>query len=179
VSDKPVFLFIASYDMVDDAKSDEQLVHKAYQDKLIGTYDAAILTKDDQGKVHVQAVEKPTEHGAEIGLFSGAGVGTVAAVATHIARAMIGLFSPPMILADAVVGTVAGGLIGHFRKGLPREDQEQLKKVLGDSKVALVVVAETDVKQALQSVLKRAKTEIEKQISVDEEQFKRDLTAVS
>ncbi len=84
-----------------------------------------------------------------------------------------------MILADAALGTVAGALIGHFQKGLPQADQEQLKQFLGDSPVALVIATETDAQQALQSVLKLAKAEIQKRVMVDADQLKKDLAAVS
>ena len=41
--------------------------------ELVGSYDVALMYKDDDGKVHVKKHEKPTQHGA----WSGAAVGAL------------------------------------------------------------------------------------------------------
>ena len=42
---------------------------------VIGTHDAAVITKDADGKVKVSKHEKPTDHGAWTGVAVGAVVG--------------------------------------------------------------------------------------------------------
>ena len=42
----------------------------------MGTYDAAVLTKNEKGKVKiVDKTEKPTQHGGWAGLAAGAAIG--------------------------------------------------------------------------------------------------------
>lgn len=74
---------------------------------MIGSYDAAVVSKDAEGKVHIDKREKPTQHGAEIGAVAGA---------------VAGILVPPFLIADIVWGSIAGGLIGHFRKGMHHGD---------------------------------------------------------
>jgi len=179
MTQKPAFIFVATYDNVDDAKSDSELVAKAYRDHLIGTYDAVVISRDADGKIHMHKTEKPTEHGAEIGFVTGAGLGAAGMLAAHVAGAVIGLFSPTALIAEAAIGTIAGGTIGHLRKGIPDEDQKELGELLGNNPAALVLVAESNLKQALQTVLKRAKTQMEKQATFDLDELKKDLATAS
>ena len=56
----------------------------------MGTYDAAVLTKNEKGKVKiVDKTEKPTQHGGWAGLAAGAA---------------IGLIFPPRILLGGAMG---------------------------------------------------------------------------
>ena len=82
-----------------------------HRQKVVGSYDVAVISKDDDGKVHVSKHEKPTQHGA----WSGLGVG-----------ALIGVIFPPSVVAMGALGAVTGGLIGHFRHGMPRSDMKEL-----------------------------------------------------
>src|SRR5215207_8174786 len=115
MANKSLFMFVGAYNNEADAEADADTVKQLYRDnvleKVVGTHDAAIVTKDAEVKVHVKEVEKPTEHGAEIGAVAGAAVG---------------LFFPPFLLVDAALGAVAGGLIGHFRKGMSHADLKEL-----------------------------------------------------
>jgi hypothetical protein len=70
-----VFAFVAVYDNVHDAESDYEIVKDLHSGGIVGTYDAAVITKDESGKVHVSKDEKPTQHGAWSGLGIGALVG--------------------------------------------------------------------------------------------------------
>ena len=78
---------------------------------LVGSYDVALVYKDDEGKVHVTKHEKPTQHGA----WTGAAVGE-----------LVGIVFPPAILGSAVVGAAAGGGIGHAMGGMSRSDANEL-----------------------------------------------------
>ena len=62
----------------------------------IGTFDSAVIRKEDDGKVRVTKTEKPTQHGA----WTGAGVG-----------ALVGILFPPAVLG-AGPGAVLGRLLG-------------------------------------------------------------------
>jgi len=73
MADRPVFLYAAAYDTEDDARADYEVLLEAHDEGWIGTYDAAVLHKTPDGKVHVHKHEKPTQHGA----WTGAGVGAL------------------------------------------------------------------------------------------------------
>ena len=45
---------------VDDAEADYQVVKDLHAEKVIGGFDAAVITKDDKGKVHVNKDETAT-----------------------------------------------------------------------------------------------------------------------
>ena len=90
VSDNPMFLYAGEYDTVEDAKADLEDLKELHQMDFVGTYDAAVLTKNDEGKVKiVDKIEKPTQHGGWAGLAVGAA---------------IGLLFPPSILVSGLVG---------------------------------------------------------------------------
>ena len=160
MADKPIFLYVATYGSDSDAKADEDVVKQLYRDKIIGTYDAALISKDSEGKVHITRTEKPTEHGAEIGAVAGV---------------VAGILFPPFLLADVAIGAAAGGLIGHFRKGMSHKDLKEVGDLLSDSSTALIVVGESRLEEALNKELKRATKQVEKQLTVDTKQFNTEL----
>ena len=74
MSDNQMFLYAGEYESVEDAKADLELLKAFHQEHLVGTYDAAVLTKNEEGKVEVvDKIEKPTQHGGWAGLGAGAG----------------------------------------------------------------------------------------------------------
>ena len=111
MADRPVFLYAATYDDIADAEADYEAVFDLHAAGAIGTFDSAVIRKEEDGKVRVTKTEKPTQHGA----WTGAGVG-----------ALVGIIFPPAILGSAIVGAGAGGLIGHLRGGVSRDDLKEL-----------------------------------------------------
>lgn len=75
MADEPMLLFLATYDAEADARLDCEAVKELHSLGVIGTHDAAVITKDADGKVKVSKHEKPTEHGAWTGVAVGAVVG--------------------------------------------------------------------------------------------------------
>ena len=94
MSDDPVFVYAAIYADRADADADYEALLDLHSADLVGSYDVALVYKDDEGKVHVTKHEKPTQHGA----WTGAAVG-----------ALVGIIFPPAVLGAAVVGAAAGG----------------------------------------------------------------------
>lgn len=156
----PVFLYAAAYDSADDARLDYEVLLEAHAEGWVGTYDAAVLEKTADGKVHVHKHEKPTQHGA----WAGVAVGALA-----------GILFPPSILAGAVVGGAAGGVIGHLRGGLSRSDLEELAEFLDEGQAALIVIAESRVQEQLEKELVRANKMMEKQVDADAKELEREL----
>ena len=78
MGDNPMFLYAADYDSGEHAKADLESLKELHIEHLVGTYDAAVITKDEQGKVKiVDKTEKPTQHGGWAGLAVGAAIGVI------------------------------------------------------------------------------------------------------
>ena len=71
-ANKPIFVYVATYANVDDAKADYNGVKQLYYDGVIGVFDAAVVSKDATGKVKIHETEMPTQYGAWGGLAVGA-----------------------------------------------------------------------------------------------------------
>lgn len=164
MSDRPVFLYAAIYDELSDAEADYEAVFDLHALGAIGTFDSALIRKDDDGKVHVSKTEKPTQHGS----WTGAGVG-----------ALVGLIFPPAILGSAIVGAGAGGLIGHLRSGISRNDLKELGDDLGGGSTAVIVIGESKIEEQLEKAVTRANKLIEKQIDADADELKREIDAAA
>jgi len=160
MSDRPVFIYAATYPDTAGAEADYDVLLDLHAEKLVGTYDVALVTKDADGKVHVEKHEKPTQHGAWGGIAVGAAVGVLAA---------------PAIIPAALIGGVIGGLGGHFRKGISRGDAKELGDLLEAGDATLLVIGESRLEEQLDKVLTRAEKSIEKEIDVDSKEFKREL----
>lgn len=160
MSDKPVFIYAATYANPADAEADYVGLLELHAAKLVGTYDVAFVTKDDDGKVHVRKHEKPTQHGAWGGIAVGAAIGVLAA---------------PAVVPAALVGGVIGGLGGHFRKGIARGDARELGDLIDAGEATLLVIGESRLEEQLDKALTRAEKAIEKEIEVDRDEFKREL----
>ena len=70
-TNKTVFVYVASYANLDDAKADYKAVKQLYFNGVIGVYDAAVISKDATGKVNILKTEMPTQYGAWGGLAVG------------------------------------------------------------------------------------------------------------
>ena len=164
MSDRPVFLYAALYDDIADAEADYDAVFDLHAAGAIGTFDSAVIRKDDDGKVRVTKTEKPTQHGA----WTGAGVG-----------ALVGIIFPPAILGSAIVGASAGGLVGHLRKGISRGDLKDLGDELERGSAAVIVIGESKIEEQLEKATKRANKLIEKQIDADADELEREIQAAA
>lgn len=159
MSDNPMFMYAGEYDDVDDAKADLGALKELHREHLVGTYDAAVLTKNEKGKVKiVDKTEKPTQHGGWAGLAVGAAVG---------------LIFPPSILVSGAIGAGAGALIGHLRGGMSDSDLKEVGEMLDESEAALIVVGEVTVERAVEDATKRAKKEMKKEVRADAKEMEK------
>jgi uncharacterized membrane protein len=146
-----VFIYVGTYPGQAQARDDYQIVKDLHSEGAVGTYDAAVVTKDDQGKVHVNKDEMATRHGA----WGGAAAG-----------AAIGLLFPPSIIGTALVGAAVGGVSGHLWRGMSRADVKDLGEVLDDGEAALLVVGESKLEQALNKAALRAEKHVARELNV-------------
>ena len=147
-----VFIYVGTYPGQAQAREDYRVVKDLHSAGAVGSYDAAVVTKDDQGKVHVNKDEMATRHGAWGGAAAGAAVG---------------LFFPPAIIGTAIVGAAVGGISGHLWRGMSRADVKELGEVLDAGQAALVVVGESNVEQALDKAALKAEKHAAKQLDVN------------
>jgi uncharacterized membrane protein len=126
-----------------------------YGSGRLGAYDVAVVTRADDGAVHVHKREKSTQHGAWKGVAAGAALGVI---------------FPPSVLVSATALGAAGGLTGHFRK---------LGEALRPGEAAMLVVAGPDVEAQAERVLSRADRRLVKKVDVRHEEFAEDLAAIT
>jgi uncharacterized membrane protein len=147
-----VFLYVGTYPDRADAEADYRVIKDVHLAGAIGSYDAAVITKDARGRVHVNKDEMATRHGAWGGIAVGA---------------LVGILFPPSIIGSAILGGVVGGVGGHLWRGLSRGDVKELGEVIDDGEAALVVIGETKIASALQKAQLKAAKHVEKQLDVD------------
>jgi len=160
---EPVFLYLATFESLDDAKNAYARVKELHGAGAIGTYDGAVVSKDAEGKVHVHKDEKPTQYGAWTGLAVGA---------------VVGLIFPPLFLGDigfALFGAGAGALVGHFRSGMSRADAKELGGLIDESQAAVIVIGKSSLAEAVDQDQIKAIKQWEKQVPMDQDEFAKSL----
>ena len=163
MSDNPMFMYAGEYESVDEAKADLEELKELHREHVVGTYDAAVLTKTSEGKVKiVDKTEKPTQHGGWAGLAVGAAVGVI---------------FPPSILVSGAIGAGAGALIGHLRGGMSNSDLKEVGEMLDESEAALIVVGEATIERAVDEATSRAKKEMKKEVRADAREMQRTIDA--
>ena len=146
------FILVATYPDEAAAREDYQVVKDAHAAGLVGSYDAAVVTKDASGKVHENKDETATRHGAWWGVAAGAAIGVI---------------FPPAVLGAAAVGGVAGGLTGHLSKGMSRSQAKQLGDFIDPGQAGLVIVGESKVEDAIKNSVTRAEKQTAQELDVD------------
>ncbi len=147
-----VFIYIGTYASEVDARADYDVVKDLHAMGAVGTYDAAVVTKDDAGKIHVNKDETTTRHGA----WGGAGVG-----------ALVGILFPPSIIGSALVGAAVGGVSGHLWKGMSRADVKEFGDAIDAGEAALVIVGETTIASYVERAQLKAQKKVSKELEID------------
>jgi uncharacterized membrane protein len=164
----------ASYDTLGAAEADYHAVRDFYLTSgLLDTYDAAVITRDDGGKVRIVVKhEQPTRQGA----WRGLGIGLVGG-------ALVALFPAVGIGAGLLLGGAGGAglgtLAGHVTAGLRRADLKDLGELLDEGHSGLLVVAASDLGDRVERHIKRARKVTRKQLTADEKVVERDIEEAS
>ena len=146
-----MFLFIGTYPSEDAARADYDVVKDLHAMDVVGTYDAAVITKDTKGKVHVNKDEMATRHGG----WGGAAAGAV-----------VGMLFAPAVLGTALVGGAIGAAGGHIARGISRSDVKELGDLIDSGEAALLVIGASNLEQALDKAALKAEKQIAKQLDV-------------
>ena len=164
MADRPVFLYAAIYDELADAEADYEAVFDLHALGAIGTFDSAVIRKDEDGKVRVSKTEKPTQHGA----WTGAGVG-----------ALVGILFPPAVIGSADRRRRRRRVDRTPHEGISRGDLKELGEELEQGTAAVIVLGESKIEEQLEKATKRANKLIEKQIDADADELEREIDAAA
>jgi len=154
------FILVATYPDEAAAQADYQVVKDAHAAGLVGSYDAAVVTKDANGKVHENKDETATRHGAWWGVAAGA---------------VVGVIFPPAVLGAAAVGGVVGGVSGHLAKGMSRSEAKELGDFIEPGQAGLVIVGESKVEDAIKKAITRAEKQTAQELNVNPKDLDRTL----
>jgi uncharacterized membrane protein len=146
-----IFVFIGTYPSEEAARADSDLIEELHKAGAVGTFDAAVVAKDESGKIHIAKDETATRHAG----WGGAAAG-----------ALVGLLFPPALIGTVLVGAAIGGVSGHLWRGLSRSDFKELGETIDAGHAALVAVGENKLEQTLQTAEFTAERWIVKNLDV-------------
>jgi uncharacterized membrane protein len=167
MSDRPMFFFAGVYDDVVDANADYESIKALHAADDIGSYDAAVIRKQADGKIKISKTEKPAQHGAWTGLAAGAATAVV---------------FPFLLPALTVGGMAAGGAgvgawIGHLAHGTDRADAKEIGALLDTGDAALIVVGIDKDAERVGQVATRARKSVTKRVDGDFEEAEREAVS--
>ena len=168
------FIVLANaYDSEADALADYEAVRKLYADHgMIDTYDAAVVSKGDDGKVNiVKKHEEPVRQGALAGGVLGLAVGALVAILPPVGLAAA-------LIGGGAIGAGAGAVAGHVKGGLPNDDLKKLGDLLDSGDSGLVVIAATDLEAHVERAITRAKKQAKAQLQADTDAIKKEIDAL-
>jgi uncharacterized membrane protein len=167
-------VFAATYASLPEAEEDYDAVKQLYYDEhAVDTFDAAIITKTEHGKVKITSKhEQPTRQEA----WAGGGLGLAAGV-------LVALF-PAVGLGAAVaygtgIGAGLGALAGHSAAGLSRSDLKDLGEHLDSGEYALVAVAAAAIADRVERQISRAEKVARKDLKADKKAAEKEAAEVS
>lgn len=113
-SDAPLDLYVAAYSDTAGAQQDWDTIKRLVRDKVVTVEALVLVSRDDDGKIHV----KDNAHEVGVGTAIGA-----------IGGALVGLIFPPALLASAAVGAGigagAGAVVDQVQKHEIKTEVEQ------------------------------------------------------
>jgi uncharacterized membrane protein len=151
VSENTVSVIIGTYANVEEANTDLDYILGEREEYYTSTFDAAVVGKDDDGKVRIdRRYETPISIGAWGGLVAGA---------------IVGLIYPPVLLELGAIGAATGAIAGHLMRGMSRGDIKELGDSLDASCAALVVAVESSQSERAKGHMGRATSITEKEVA--------------
>ncbi len=145
------FILVATYPDERTARADYKAIRQAHARGLVGSYDAAVITKDASGRVHENKDETATRRGAWWGIAAGAA---------------IGLLFPPSMIGSAALGGVIGGVGAHLAKGMSRSQARELGDLIDPGQAGLVVIGEAKVEAGIRKAIGMAQMQASRQLDL-------------
>jgi uncharacterized membrane protein len=140
MTEKPIQVFVASYDDEFGAKQSLKDFQAMHREGSIDLIDAAVIVHTAEGKVKFEETADPS--------------GKKWAARGAIAGGLVGLIFPPSIIVGAAVGGGAGGIWGKVRdKGFKDEDLKAVGESLPEGSSAIIAIAEDQVLDRLEKGL--------------------------
>ena len=160
--------FAATYDSLDAAETDYDAIKSLYYDEhILDTFDAAVISKDDKGKVKiVKKHEQPLRQGAWVG----GGSGWRRAVRASSRRRCRGRHH-----VGCRDGRGRGGHAGHAAGGMSRSDLKDLGETLDSGQAAVVAVAAAAIADRVAESLKNADKVDRKELKADPKEVQADV----
>jgi len=147
MSDVPVQLVVAAFQDEKAAKEALATLKEAKKAGLIKIENAAVLRKDEKGKLHIKETQ-------DMGGGKGAAFGGVAGAA-------IGLIAGPALVVPAAVGALVGGLTAKLRDtGFSNQRLEKLGEGLQPGSSAIVAVVEHTWVDKVEEALAEAEADV-------------------
>jgi uncharacterized membrane protein len=146
-----VYIMAAAYPNIEDARADFAGIKALYDEIHVShVFDAAVLTKDDKGKVKIdETYQAGAQHGAALGLAGGLALGAVAALFPPIG---IGA----ALVAGGLGGAALGSIVGHYETGLGRGELKELGDALDNGEAGLIVVYSANYADQVGKIIKTA-----------------------
>lgn len=160
--DKTMFLYVGAYEDEDAAGEDFKSLVELHKEGWVGSYDAGIVSKDDEGKLDIKRRTDSTTKGTRRGLAVGA---------------LLGVIFPPSILASGLVGAGAGRLLGHHFNEIPRDDLKAIGDYIERNQSALVIVGESKVEEMVDKATKKALKSYKEEFNADVKAYNKELDA--
>ena len=151
----PVEVIVAAFQDEDGAKAALDELKQAKHQGLIKIDDAAVIRKDEKGKLHIKET-------ADMSTGKGAGIGAVIG-------GVIGLLGGPLgVAVGAGAGAAIGGIAAHGDAGIKDEQLETIGAGLEPGTSAIVAVVEHKWVAAVQAQLEDDATDVmAQQLSAD------------
>jgi len=147
MSEVPVELIVAAFQDEKGADAVLKELKQAKREKLIGIDNAAVIRKDEKGKIHIKET-------AQIGGGKGAAMGAATGAA-------IGIIAGPLLVVPAAVGALVGGLAAKARDvGFSDERLEKVGEGLTPGSSAIIAVVEHKWVEQLQQELEEMEADV-------------------
>lgn len=147
MSDVPVQVIVAAFQDEKAAKNALAALKEAKKEGLIKIENAAVLSKDEKGKLHIKETQ-------DMGGGKGAALGGVGG-------AVIGLIAGTALAVPAAVGALVGGLVAKLRdSGFSNKRLETIGEGLKPGSSAIIAVVEHSWVKKVEAALAEAQADL-------------------
>ncbi|MCB0870236.1 MAG: hypothetical protein KDB52_05335 [Solirubrobacterales bacterium] len=151
MSADPVYAYVAGFGSVEDARSDFKEVKRLVQEGDLESVDAALVYKDEDGRLHLRKREHRTVQGIWRGFAAGA---------------LVGALLPPAMPVTATMNASRAGGMAYMIKGMPRDKVKALGEALEEGEAALVLISRAPVSPILDGALTRVDGRVEERLGI-------------